>query len=45
MPLIWKDLAKEFNKDEDQEVAIAEVNCVHEIELCSGIKNFVFTIS
>ena len=36
MPAIWQDLANEFNKPQDQEVAIAKVNCEVERDLCYG---------
>ena len=33
---LWVDLANEFNKGDDQEVVVAQVNCAVEIDICSG---------
>ena len=33
---IWQEMAKEFNREQNQEVVIAEVDCDKERELCYG---------
>ena len=37
MPPIWQDLANEFNKPQNQEIVIAQVDCQVERDLCYGM--------